>query len=146
MKREKRILVVDDDDSIRALLFTILRRRGHAVDTARNGAEAIERIASCRYSVMLLDLMMPTMSGWEVLQHLERQPPENIPIVIVLTAGSEPRNLNPKIISGTVRKPFEINMLTETVTSCLAAMEDREQPENCPPAHSDAPETAEKGN
>ena len=147
MKQEKRILVVDDDDSIRALLFTILRRRGHAVDTARNGAEALERLRNCRYAVMLLDLMMPKMSGWDVIHYLEHQAPaDGIPIVIVLTAGNEPHNLNPKIISGTVRKPFEINSLTETVTACLAAIVDREQQESCPPANSDAAETTEKVN
>jgi two-component system response regulator ResD len=137
MKREKRILVVDDDDSIRALLFTILRRRGHAVDTARNGAEALERIARCHYAVMLLDLMMPTMSGWEVIRHLESAPADRVPIVIVLTAGNEPRNLNPKIISGTVRKPFEINLLTDTITACLDSIQEREQADECPPAVSE---------
>ena len=146
MNREKRILVVDDDDSIRALLFTILSRHGHNVDTARNGAEALEKLSSCHYAVMLLDLMMPTMSGWEVIDHLERVPADRVPIVIVLTAGNEPRNLNPAIIAGTVRKPFEINMLTDTVTACLAAIGERDQPEKCPPPQSDTPETTEKVN
>lgn len=146
MRQEKRILVVDDDDSIRALLVTILRRRGHAVDSARNGAEALERLAHCRYAVMLLDLMMPTMSGWEVLGHLERQPPALRPIVIVLTAGNEPRNLNPRIVAGTVRKPFDIEMLTETVAACLTALEEHEQSEKSRPAQGAASETAEKVN
>lgn len=147
MKREKRILVVDDDDSIRTLLFTILRRHGHTVDTARSGTEAVERLASCHYAIMLLDLMMPGMTGWEVVRHLERIPAERLPIVIVLTAGNDPRNLNPRIVSGTVRKPFELDLLTETVTACLATIEEREQHGECPPPHSDVPpETANKVN
>lgn len=84
---DKRILVVDDDDAIRALLFTILRRRGFKVDSARSGREAMERCARCRYSVMLLDLMMPQMDGFEVLNVMAKMPQGERPVVIVLTAG-----------------------------------------------------------
>lgn len=146
MHKEKRILVVDDDAAIRTLLFTILRRRGLVVDTARDGADALERLANCHYSVMLLDLMMPTMSGWEVLQQLERHPPPIMPIVIVLTAGNEPHNLNPSIIAASVRKPFDIEVLTETIMVSLAAIAEQEQREHCPPAQSVTPETTEKVN
>src|SRR5205809_191087 len=71
---EKRILVVDDDDAIRALLITVLHRRGFKVDVARTGVEAMEQAARCRYAVMLLDLMMPRMSGYEVLDELQKTP------------------------------------------------------------------------
>jgi CheY-like chemotaxis protein len=134
---EKRILVVDDDDAIRALLLTVLRRRGLKVDTARNGLEATERCARCRYAVMLLDLMMPRMSGYEVLERLENMPPDRRPFVIVLTAGNEPRSLNPAIVAGTVRKPFDIEMLLDTVLACMNTLLAAEQAEDCPPAESE---------
>ena len=134
---EKRLLVVDDDDAIRALLFTVLRRRGLKVDTARNGIEATERCARCRYAVMLLDLMMPHMSGYDVLERLENLPPEQRPFVIVLTAGHEPRQLNPNIVAGTVRKPFDIELLLDTVLACMATLRALEQTEECPPADSE---------
>lgn len=133
-KPEKRILIVDDDDAIRVLLVTILRRRGLKVDTASSGMEAIERIASCRYALLLLDLMMPRMSGHEVLARLEELPPEQRPFVLVLTAGGEPRRLNPSVVAGTVRKPFDIEMLIDSVVACLAMLTAREQAESCPPA------------
>src|SRR3982750_1535716 len=107
-RTEKRILVVDDDDAIRALLFTVLRRRGFRVDTARNGAEALERCANCRYSLLLLDLMMPRMTGYEVLTEIESWEPALRPCIIVLTAGNEPRNISADLVAGTVRKPFDI--------------------------------------
>ena len=137
MRGEKRILIVDDDDAIRTLLFTVLRRRGLLVDTARNGVEAMERCGNCRYSVVLLDLMMPLMSGWDVLSRLEKVPLEQRPFVIVLTAGLEPRNLDPRLVSGTLRKPFDIEMLVDTVSACLVTMEVIEQVEDCPPAESE---------
>ncbi|HWN67048.1 MAG TPA: response regulator, partial [Haliangium sp.] len=70
MRLEKRILIVDDDDAIRALVVTVLRRRGYRLDTARNGLEALEKLKNCRYSLVVLDLMMPRMSGYDVLDTL----------------------------------------------------------------------------
>lgn len=133
---EKRILVVDDDDAIRALLLTILRRRGFAVDVARHGGEALERIARCRYSVMLLDLMMPTVNGWQVLDHL-RDMNGHRPVIIVLTAGNEPRDLNPDLVAGTVRKPFDVELLVDSVGACIAALAPCEQLPDCPVADSE---------
>ena len=135
---EKRILVVDDDDAIRALLFTVLRRRGFRVDTARHGAEAVERFGKCRYAVVLLDLMMPRLSGYDVLDQLAAMT-DRRPVVIVLTAGSEPRSLDPQIVAGTIRKPFDIELLVQTVTACFATLVEREQLEGCPPPESEDP-------
>jgi CheY-like chemotaxis protein len=134
---EKRVLVVDDDDAIRALLFTVLRRRGLKVDMARNGAEALERCLQCHYSVILLDLMMPKMSGYEFLAHLEHEWRGDRPIVVVLTAGTEPRNLNPAYVAGSVRKPFDIQLLLDTLNGCLSTIPARPQLDGCPPAESD---------
>jgi len=123
MKSEKRILVVDDDDAIRALLSTVLRRRGLRVDTARNGVEAVARLGECRYSLILLDLMMPLMSGYEVLQHIADESASIRPIVIVLTAGLEPRGFDTTFVLGTINKPFDVELLVDTVTGCLKVTE-----------------------
>ncbi|MEA2569123.1 MAG: two-component system, OmpR family, response regulator RpaA [Acidobacteriota bacterium] len=144
-KSEKRILVVDDDDAIRALLFTILRRRGYAVDTARNGVEAVERLESCSYTLMLLDLMMPQMSGWEVLKHIDQVGTSRpTPVVIVLTAGNEPRDLNPAYVAGTVRKPFDVELLVDTITACIATQPERSQLDNCPQPDSAGEEKSDR--
>jgi len=134
---EKRILIVDDDDAIRMLLLTVLRKRDFHVDTARNGEEAIERTQQCRYSIILLDLMMPRMSGYEFLSRVEGWPANERPLVIVLTAGSEPRNLNAKIVAGTIRKPFDIELLVDTITACMRTLEELRQNGGCPPSESD---------
>jgi CheY-like chemotaxis protein len=136
MPNEKRILIVDDDDAIRALLFTILRRRGFTVDMAKNGLEAMNRLRGCHYAVMLLDLMMPMKSGWEVLDELKKLAPEVRPVVIVLTAGNEPRDLDPALVAASIGKPFEVNLLVETITACTNAQAERPQLPGCPPADS----------
>jgi CheY-like chemotaxis protein len=134
---EYRILIVDDDDPIRMLLLTVLRKRGFLVDTARHGEEAIERSRHCRYSIVLLDLMMPRMSGYEFLEQIEQWPDDQRPLVIVLTAGPEPRDLNPKVVAGSIRKPFDLELLVDTIAACTRTLGQFEQPADCPPSDSE---------
>jgi len=121
---ERRILIVDDDDAIRSLLLTVLRKRGFPADPARNGEEAVERSRQCRYAVVLLDLMMPRMSGYEFLEQLETWPESERPVVVVLTAGTEPRDLNPKIVAGTIRKPFDLELLVDAISGCIRSLDE----------------------
>jgi CheY-like chemotaxis protein len=122
MRTDKRILIVDDDDAIRALLSTVLRRRGFRVDCARNGLEAMERLSEHIYAMMLLDLMMPRMSGYEVLDRLLAQPATTRPMVLVLTAGLEPREFDASLVVGTIHKPFDVELLVDTIIGCISAM------------------------
>ena len=131
MRLEKRILVVDDDDAIRALVSTVLRRRGFRVDTARHGEEALERIARCRYCLLVLDLMMPRLSGYQVLDHLDTMAASVRPLVLVLTAGLEPKSFNPDVVIGTIHKPFDIELLVDTISACLASLTETAQLESC---------------
>jgi two-component system response regulator ResD len=137
MAKEKRVLVVDDDDAIRALLCTILRRRGLAVDSARNGAEALGKCERCRYAVVLLDLMMPHLNGYEVLNVFANRKREERPLILVLTAGAEPRNLPADLVAGTIRKPFDVEMIVDTILAALTTIGSHDQPEECPPADSE---------
>jgi CheY-like chemotaxis protein len=125
MTFDQRILVVDDDDAIRALLHTVLRRRGLRVDGARNGVEALDLLGANRYAMIVLDLMMPRMSGYELLDHLSRQSIMTRPRVLVLTAGLDIRAIPPAVavdlVIGTVHKPFDIAMLIDIVTGYLSA-------------------------
>lgn len=130
MTSDQRILVVDDDDAIRALLQTVLRRRGLRVDAARNGVDALEQLGARGYALVVLDLMMPRMSGYELLDYLGRQSIMTRPRVLVLTAGLDTR-LQPHafaadLVIGTVHKPFDIELLVDVVTAYLAA-ENREE-------------------
>lgn len=121
MRLEKRILVVDDDDAIRALLRTVLRRRGFAVDTARNGVEALEQIGASRYALVVLDLMMPRMNGFELLETLMTQSIMTRPRVLILTAGLESRPYDSTLVIGTIHKPFDVELLLDAVAGCVTA-------------------------
>lgn len=128
MKSEQRILVVDDDDAIRALLRTVLRRRGFHVDGARNGVDALDQLGTRNYALILLDLMMPRMSGFELLDHLSRLPGLIRPQVLVLTAGLESRAFATDLVIGTVHKPFDIELLLDIVSGFLSVTAEQTQP------------------
>jgi DNA-binding response OmpR family regulator len=135
METRKRILVVDDDEAIRTLLFTVLRRRGFAVDMAKNGADAIDAMQRCHYAVVLVDLMMPVKNGWEVIEWLGARPKSERPLAIVLTAGMTVREMSPDVVAGTVRKPFDVELLLDMVMAC-ASVHDIVQRDDCPPPDS----------
>jgi DNA-binding response OmpR family regulator len=130
MRLEKRILVVDDDDAIRALLRTVLRRRGFVVDTARNGVDALEQIGARRYALIVLDLMMPRMSGYELVEQLATQSIMIRPRVLILTAGNQSREFDTSLVVGTMHKPFDVELLLDTVAGCLTGSDPMAPEEN----------------
>jgi DNA-binding NtrC family response regulator len=115
-------LVVDDDVSIRVLVTRVLERRSFTVATARDGAEAIEKLAAATYAVIVLDLMMPRIDGAGFLKYLEQYHPEQLPAVIVMTAFGEAAvaRLSPQP-AHFLEKPFDVNVLVDQVSECLRA-------------------------
>jgi CheY-like chemotaxis protein len=114
------VLIIDDDAAIRVLLRAILRREGYDVVETSEGAEALHVLSTRRFDVILLDLMMPVMSGHEVLEQLAATQPGNRN-VIVLTAASERhlRSINRTVVRSVLRKPFNLHELVDEVRACL---------------------------
>ena len=120
---DARALVVDDDEPIRQLLSKIVEHAGFEVDTAKDGREAIARIDADGYDVILLDLMMPRVDGYEVLDHLRDEHPDLVGCTIVASAVPE-RDLRRQSISGVFKvhsKPFDIARLVADIRQCAAA-------------------------
>ena len=112
-----RVLIVDDDPLVRELLTSVLTHESLAVDVAENGREALELMRTHPYAVVLLDLLMPEMNGFDVLREMDE---EARPVVLVIT-GADPSmvsELDAKIVHGIVRKPFEPLELAELVRAC----------------------------
>jgi CheY-like chemotaxis protein len=122
---ESRVLVVDDDHSIRSLVRTIVRRENIAVDEAADGQEAIEKLKLREYAVILLDLMMPRVDGFGVIEYLKNNPPSRKPVVLVVTAYSDQKfkSVDPEIVAGVVRKPFEVSELGNLVKLCIHGLD-----------------------
>jgi CheY-like chemotaxis protein len=122
----QRVLVADDDQSIRQLVSTIVKREGLLVDAAADGAEAIEALKRHEYAVILLDLMMPRLDGFGVIAWLKENPPAVKPIVLVITAYVDQRfkEVDPNLVSGILRKPFEIADLGNLIRLCVSGFND----------------------
>ena len=110
-----RILIAEDDSAIRQLLVTVLQRHGFAVESVTDGAETLRLATEREFDLLLLDLMMPTLSGWTVLDELERlQHPLRDRIIIVTAASDkEVENLPPGL--SILRKPFDLIELLAAV-------------------------------
>ena len=119
MTDQRPVLVVDDDADTRRLLEAALTRRGLVVDLAAEGAEALERIRQGHYSVVLLDLLMPGMNGFTVLDELHK-PGVHPPVVLVISGAdrSEIDRLDPRYVHGIVKKPFDPDDLASVVVAC----------------------------
>jgi DNA-binding response OmpR family regulator len=126
MNRPNRILVADDDHSIRQLLGTIIRREGFEVHTVTDGQEAIEKLQAHDYAVILLDLMMPRKDGFEVIEYLKTHHQRTKPVVLVISAYADQRfkRVDPDIVAGVIRKPFEIAELGSMIRLCVKGLDE----------------------
>jgi CheY-like chemotaxis protein len=124
---EARVLVADDDQSIRQLLCTIVRREHLDVDCVADGQEAIDHLREHEYSVILLDLMMPRVDGFAVIDYLRRHPLQHKPVVLVITAYADQqfKRVDPNIVAGVLRKPFEITELGSIVRLCVTGFDEQ---------------------
>lgn len=106
------ILVVDDDVDIRDTLIELLGFEGYTSRGAANGQEALEFLSRCRPFVILLDLMMPIMDGFEFRKR-QLQDPElkDIPVVVVSAGGQCERSAQQLGARGCVRKPLNVRQL-----------------------------------
>lgn len=113
-------LVVDDDVALRDLFTRLLSRKGFSVDSAPDGRVALDQLNRHNYSVILLDLMMPEVNGFELLERIRRDSPSLLPRVIVLTGASRRavESLDTSRIWGLIRKPFDIDDLVSSAIEC----------------------------
>jgi CheY-like chemotaxis protein len=118
-----RILVVDDLSDNRFLLQTVLETEGYRVDTAEDGTSALEKIQAVLPDLILMDVMMPDLNGYEVTQRIRQVLNlAEIPILIV-TAYDDTVNPRGKAlgVNGFIRKPIEFDQLLSQVDTLLNA-------------------------
>lgn len=123
MGPQARVLVVDDEPAIRALVAKIVERAGLPVDSARDGAEAIEKLESGPYAVIVLDLMMPNVDGYALIDYIREQPGPR-PAIIVVSAGDSAslRQLDGSLVHSIIRKPFDIDVLGDLILAAARSM------------------------
>ena len=116
---KNRILVADDDASVREMLARVLEGEGYQVWTAANGAEALEVAAAARVDLVLLDLKMPVKNGWDTFERLTAENP--LLAVIIITACSNQLFISLGAGAGALlEKPLDFPKLLQTVRALLA--------------------------
>ena len=120
MAEKKTILVVDDDMELSDGLRAVLERQGHRVIQARDGQQGKQQIYNQRPDLVILDMMMPRMGGYPVLEHFRDRP--DAPPIIMITANEGSRHKAYAEWLGAVdyiRKPFTMDRLLEGVARAL---------------------------
>ena len=115
----KRALVADDDPSARYLLASVLQRHHIPYDEASNGADAVKLLKTTAYSLLFIDLLMPRIDGWGVLDFLRSHRPQPMPRTIIITGVRNQKlsTADQDIVSGLLYKPIDIGQVEQLVTS-----------------------------
>jgi CheY-like chemotaxis protein len=108
------ILVVDDDADLRDTLLMLLKQNGFTAKAAANGRAALDEVNAERPSLVLLDLMMPEMNGWQFVEHV-RQDPRLGSLPIVIMTAHKPDGLPALPSEDVLHKPFNVAQLLATI-------------------------------
>lgn len=114
------VLLVDDNEAT-CTLITALLQADFVVHVAGDGGEAIERLKTTQYSAILLDLLMPVVDGYAVLDFLNAERPDLLPQVLVVTAAlgaREMQRVHGYEVRRVIPKPFEVDALYNAVREC----------------------------
>lgn len=113
---KRRVLLIEDEPVIAARIEGVLAG-SCAVTTISDGGAAIEHVLTRDYDCILLDLMLPHLSGFDVLRHLIMRKPELLKATVVMTAATDEslQFIDPGAVAGILRKPFEVATLPEVV-------------------------------
>jgi DNA-binding response OmpR family regulator len=119
----KKILLADDEEDIKIVLRMFLESRGYAVCTAYDGLDAIDQAKNEKPDVVLLDVMMPLLDGFEVCKKLKADPATAAIPVIMLSAASHAEMIQKGLNAGAIDymiKPFEPEKLDQMLTKIFA--------------------------
>jgi CheY-like chemotaxis protein len=115
----KRVLIVDDEFGIVEALTDVLGEEGLAVSSARNGKDALKRVAETKPELVIVDYMMPVMDGLEFIDALRKQPGGTIPIIL-MTAVRRDQLPSALDVSAVLQKPFGVEELLVLVKKLLS--------------------------
>ncbi|MDQ3646907.1 MAG: response regulator [Actinomycetota bacterium] len=112
------VLIVDDEPDIRFLARLTLERLGHSVGEAGDGSEALAKMREDEPHLVLLDIRMPGVDGWEVLETMQGDPSLATIPVVMMSAHTDPRSVQKALENGCkgfLSKPFSMEELQQTV-------------------------------
>jgi DNA-binding response OmpR family regulator len=126
--KDKTVLVVDDESDVRIVVETILVKHGYRVVQAKDGAEALQLLSRRKFDLVVLDIMMPRVDGYQVMEHMKSKGLE-VPVVM-LTAKGQPKDVWKGYVEGChyyITKPFESESLIRGVNYLLSNLSDAQR-------------------
>jgi DNA-binding response OmpR family regulator len=140
---EPRVLIVENNDALRAMLFTILRHQPVEVDTAVSAAEALKKVLTCDYALIVLDMDMGDAA--EFLTRFRDERPEATSFVLAVRDARNDVFLDPEVVSAVLNKPLEIDTMAELVRECALVVPPPDEPLPCPPSETEIRTRMERG-
>lgn len=139
MADQPRVLIIEDHDVLRVMLFTILRHQPLGVDTATSVDEAMARVSTCDYALILIDMSLANGTADEFLRRFRSERPEATSFIIAVRDPNSASAIESPAVSAVLNKPLEIDTLAEVVRECAVVVPPPEEPagHNCPPAEND---------
>lgn len=99
------------------LIAAVAQRAGFAVDHAADGAEAVRAMDDHDYAVVILDLMLPRVNGWQVLEHIEEKGCAGCVVIVSAGSDSDLAKVDASIVRKVIQKPFDVNELEQILAS-----------------------------
>lgn len=114
------ILIAEDESRIAAFIEKGLQKQGYETQVATDGREVLSLLESEHFDLMLLDIGLPILDGWQILAQLQKQH-KSIPIIVVTARDDVQEKVTefPSLVSGCLSKPFRFNHLIAIVSQCL---------------------------
>jgi DNA-binding response OmpR family regulator len=143
--KDPRVLIVESNEALRVLLFTILRHQPLAVDTAVTADEALEKVSSCDYALIVVDVDLPNNEGVQFISTFREQRPEATSFILAVRDPKNDTFLDPALVSAVLNKPLEIDTMAEVVRECAYVVPAPADPLPCPPSESEIRSRMERG-
>lgn len=115
----RRALVVEDDPAIRKLVEKLLTRRQIEIDTVSDGRRAIEKLKTETYAALILDLMVPEVNGFEIIDFVKKQKID-VPIAVVSAVSQQAlTKLDLDVVKVVIAKPFDVDEFTKAIVALV---------------------------
>jgi DNA-binding response OmpR family regulator len=145
MEDNPRVLIIEDHDILRAMLFTILRHQPLDVDTAVSADTAMAKVEECDYALILIDLDLENDDAASFLMRFREGRPEAKTFIIAVRDPNKEMTAHADLISAVLNKPLEINTLADVCRECAIVVPPPEDQQECPPAESDVRASFDRG-
>src|ERR1051325_6207781 len=132
-----RALILEDNDALRVMLFTILRHQPLGVDTAQSPEEALERVRTCDYALIIIDMDLAAGGSHIFLDTFHEERPESTTFILAVRDPARETLIEPELVNAVMNKQIEIDTLADVVRECALVVPPPPDPLPCPPAESE---------